>query len=310
MENSHITILGSNSAVSVNNRFPSGQVFSFGKNHILIDCGEGSQFRMDQYNVRKAKIDTILITHLHGDHVFGLPGLLTSFQLAGRTRKLTIFGPQPIKKYIDLNLGGIGHFISYPLEIVELENEDFEVDKLHLIFENNSIKIEAFHLYHRITCFGYKISEKPRRANISKEFIEQYAPNVDVIKSIINGADFTQSNGQIVANEDIMLQPVPIKSYAYCSDTMYHSPLANTLHGTTCIYHESTYLEHLSKQAAERGHSTAKEAGLIANGASAQKLILGHYSSRYIDTQPFKEEASATYSGEIILAKEGLVVEI
>ena len=154
---SSITILGSNSAISVYDRYPSGQVFSSKNSNVLIDCGEGTQFRMSQYGIKKSKIDAIFITHLHGDHVFGLPGLITSYQLAGRRKKLTIFGPQPIKKYLDLNLGGIGHFISFPLEIIEID-EALEKDALHEIYQDGNIKVEAFHLYHRVPCFGYKLS--------------------------------------------------------------------------------------------------------------------------------------------------------
>lgn len=304
-----VTILGSNSAVAVQDRFPSGQVFSTENSHVLIDCGEGTQFRMSQYGIKKSKIKAIFITHLHGDHVFGLPGLITSYQLAGRREKLTIFGPQPIKKYLDLNLGGIGHFISFPLKIIEID-EALEKDKLHPIFEDKSIKVEAFHLYHRITCFGYKISEKPKRPNISKEFIAKHSPSVEQINAILQGEDFVSDSGGKLMNQDITIpRPLP-QSYAYCSDTIFHEPLSEVLKGTTCIYHESTYLEYLKEQAAERFHSTAYQAGIIAEGASAQKLILGHYSSRYLELQPFADEAAKSFSGEIVLAKEGLCLEI
>ncbi len=309
MDKPHITVLGSNSAVSVHNRFPSGQVFSLGNMNVLIDCGEGSQFRMSQYKIKKSKIDVILITHLHGDHVFGLPGLVTSFQLSGRKKKLTIFGPKPIRKYLDLNLGGIGHFISFPLEIVEID-EELAKDELHPIFENNALKIEAFHLYHRITCFGYKISEKPKRPRISKDFITEHSPEVSAIKNILTGADYVTSSGEVIPNEDIIISPDTLTSYAYCSDTIFHEPLADVLQHTTAIYHESTYLNHYKEQAAERFHSTAEQAGIIAEGASAQKLILGHFSSRYKALEPFAEEAKTSFNGEVIIAKEGLVIEL
>jgi ribonuclease Z len=309
MNHTQVTILGSNSAVSVKDRFPSGQVFSSQNSHVLIDCGEGTQFRMSQYKIKRSKIKAIFITHLHGDHVFGLPGLVTSYQLAGRKDKLTIFGPKPIKKYLDLNLGGIGHFISFPLEIIELEDA-LEKDVLHPIYEDKFIEVEAFHLYHRITCFGYKISEKPKRPKISKEFIANHTPSVKQITAVLKGEDFTSDSGKKIKNQDIII-PVPLqKSYAYCSDTIFHEPLMDVLKGTTCIYHESTYLEHYKEQAAERFHSTALQAGIIANGASAQKLILGHYSSRYEDILPFAEEASNSFSGEIELAKEGKVITL
>ena len=309
MSNPNVFILGSNSAIAVQDRFPSGQVFSSQNSHILIDCGEGTQFRMSQYKIKKSKIKAIFITHLHGDHVFGLPGLITSYQLAGRRAKLTIFGPKPIKEYLDLNLGGIGHFISFPLEIIELD-EDLEKDKLHSIFEDGKITVETFHLYHRISCFGYKISEKSKRPKISKDFIAEHSPSIEQINSVLQGEDFITATGARLNNKDITVPRSLPKSYAYCSDTIFHKPLADVLKNTTCIYHESTYLEQYKEQAAERFHSTAYQAGIIAEGASAQKLILGHYSSRYKELQPFADEASKSFSGEIVLAKEGLSIDI
>ncbi len=309
MSSAHVTILGSNSAVSVFNRFPSGQVFTTEHSQYLIDCGEGTQFRMHQYGVKKSRIKAIFITHLHGDHVFGLPGLITSYQLSGRKEKLTVFGPQPIKKYLDLSLGGIGHFISFPLEIVEID-PNIPHEKFTEIYSDHRVKVEAFHLYHRISCFGYKFTEQEKRPKLNRDFLDTYQPDVASIKRILNGEDFYTDEGVKIAHEKCTQKPVLPTSFAYCSDTIFHEPLGELLENTSCIYHESTYLEPMKNQAAERYHSTAYQAGIIAELASAQKLILGHYSSRYKIIEEFAEEASKSYAGEIVLAVEGKCVEL
>lgn len=309
MHRSHVTILGSNSAVSVANRYPSGQVLQIGNQHILIDCGEGTQFRMSEYEVRKSKINTILITHLHGDHVFGLPGLLTSYQLQGRTNPLTILGPEPLKHYLDVCLGGIGHFINYPLEIREINKESVQQEQLLPIVEYPECTVEAFELVHRIECYGYKISEKPKKPKLRPDFLEHYKPDVHKIKQVLQGADFTTKNGEIISNEQCVF-PIEIpRSYAYCSDTLYLPKLMDILSKTTTIYHESTYLHDLQDKAVERYHSTALEAAKIAKGAGAEQLILGHFSSRYKDVQPFADEANQIFD-QVELAREGKVFYI
>ena len=309
MQTSNVTILGSNSAISVFDRFPSGQVLQVENHHILIDCGEGTQFRMSQYGIKKSKINTILISHLHGDHVFGLPGLLTSFQLAGRREPLTIYGPSPLQEYLDMNLGGTGHFIDYPLEIIELDKEDISGNGKMQIAEMNDCIIEAFELIHRIDCFGYKISEKPKKQKMRPEFLEQYNPDIKSIRAIKKGADYITNAGELVPNADCAFPAAMPRSYAYCSDTIFHIPLKEILLGTSTIYHESTYLQDLHDKAASRFHSTAKEAAEIAKGAEAEQLILGHFSSRYKDLEPFRNEAMTIFAN-VEIAVEGKVFQI
>lgn len=306
---SQVTILGSNSAVSVHDRFPSGQVVQIEEHQILIDCGEGTQFRMNDYGIKKSKINTILITHLHGDHVFGLPGLLTSYQLAGRKAPLTILGPKPIQKFLDINLGGTGHFIDYPLEIIELDFEDIKAQKLTEVLELKNACIEAFELVHRIDCIGYRVSEKTKPHKIRQEFLEKYNPTVREIKRVKKGLDYTLESGEVISNANCALPPEAPRSYAYCSDTLFHPPLMDILRGTTTIYHEATYLDELQSKARDRFHSTASEAGAVAKGAKAEQLILGHFSSRYKDLQPFKSEAEAVFK-PVKIAVEGKVFEI
>ena len=309
MQTSQVTILGSNSAISVFDRFPSGQVLQIENQHILIDCGEGTQFRMPQYGIKKSKINTILISHLHGDHVFGLPGLLTSYQLAGRREPLTIYGPAPLQDYLDMNLGGTGHFIDYPLEIIELDKEEIQEKGKIQIAELNDCVIEAFELIHRIDCFGYKISEKPKKQKIKQAFLDKYNPDVKSIRAIKEGADFITNLGELVPNLECAVPARLPRSYAYCSDTLFHMPLMDILIGTSTIYHESTYLHDLQDKAFSRFHSTAKEAAEIAKGAEAEQLILGHFSSRYKDLEPFRKEAMTVFP-KVEIAKEGESFEI
>lgn len=305
----NVTILGSNSAISVHGRFPSGQVLQIQEHHILIDCGEGTQFRMRDYGVKQSKINTILITHLHGDHVFGLPGLLTSYQLAGRQEALTILGPKPLQKFLDMNLGGTGHFIDYPLEIIELDLEDIRSEKLLEVLDLKYAQIEAFELIHRIDCIGYKISEKPKPYKVRKDFIEKYNPSVRDIKQIKKGSDYTLSTGELIPNELCAIAPESPRSYAYCSDTLFHPPLMNILKGTTTIYHESTYLNDLESKARDRFHSTSGQAGRIAAGAETEQLILGHFSSRYKDLLAFQKEAEEVFK-PVKIAIEGKIFDI
>lgn len=309
MSKPQVTILGSNSAISVFDRFPSGQVLEIDNEYILIDCGEGTQFRMDQYGIRKSKINTILITHLHGDHVFGLPGLLTSYQLAGRKAGLKIYGPAPIQEYLDINLGGTGHFIDYPLEIVELDFEELQSEGLVKIDSLKQCEIYAFELIHRIDCAGYLVKQKEKNRKIRKDFLEEHQPHVQAIKDIVAGKDFVRTDGEVISNENCTMPPEPPRSYAYCSDTIFHPPLKELLKGTTTIYHEATYLDDLREKAESRFHSTAIQAAEIARDAEAELLILGHFSSRYKDITVFKDEANRIFES-VEVAKEGLIFEI
>lgn len=303
---SEITILGSNSAISMYDRFPSGQFIQIEQDCILVDCGEGTQFRMDQFHVKKSKINTILITHLHGDHVFGLPGLLTSFQLLRRKEALTIFGPRPLQEYLDINLGRTGHFIDYPLHIVEIDSEEVEEKGIVEILKLRHCVIETFELKHRIPCYGYRISELRKENRIDKNFIEKYNPSIREIKSIKQGEDFISKEGKVIKNENCIILSQEPKSYAYCSDTIFLPKLIKILKGTSTLYHESTYLDDLREKAISRYHSTAYQAGEMARGIGVERLILGHFSSKYKDLGVFKAEAERIFEC-VEIAKEGRV---
>lgn len=296
---SNVTILGSNSAMPAFGRLPSSHYLQLLNHTFLIDCGEGTQFALYNQGLKKNKISKIFITHLHGDHLFGLPGLLTSFELSGRKEPLFIFGPAPIKKYIAVSLEGIGHQVSYSIEIQELTD-----DCKQLIYENEKMEIYSFPLIHRITCLGYLFKEKPKRRNIKREIIEKHKPTIEQIKALISGHDLRLSNGKIITNERCLEAAKKTRSYAYCSDTRYHEELVEHIEGVTTLYHEATYLDELQIQANERYHSTSKQAGKIAKLANVEQLIIGHYSSRYKDIEPFKIEAKTEFQN-VQLAKEG-----
>ena len=304
MENFLVQVLGSNSAMPAYGRKPSAHYISHENHHFLIDCGESTQFTMYDLGVKKSKISAVFITHLHGDHIFGLPGLLTSFELSGRTKPLTVYGPTPIKKYLEFNIHGVGHYMSYPLEIVELDDKNSQT-----IFSDDHMEVTSFPLEHRVPCIGYHFQEKKERRNIRKDIIEKYDLTVDQIKTLIGEEDVLLSDGTIVTPEKSLHDLHEMVSYAYCSDTKYTESILPFIENTTLLYHESTYLQELSEQARERYHSTAMEAASIAKQANVRSLLLGHFSSRYKDIEPFKKEANSIFP-HVILAKEGLEINL
>lgn len=301
---SKVTILGSNSAMPAFGRLPSAHYLQISNHTFLIDCGEGTQFTLYNLGLKRSRISKVFITHLHGDHLFGLPGLLTSFELSGRKDDLTIYGPAPLKDYIKVSLEGTGHHLSYKISIHELTDEG-----MNMIFEDAQVEVYSFPLQHRITCVGYLFKEKPKRRNIKKSIIEAYNPTIDEIKNLIAGQDLKLSNGETILREDCLeLMRMP-RSYAYCSDTKYDEALVQYIEGVTTLYHETTYLDEFENQAAERYHSTSKQAARIAKLAKVEQLIVGHFSSRYKNINPFKVEAESIFN-PVLLAKEGLCFEI
>lgn len=301
---SNVTILGSNSAMPAFGRLPSSHYLQLIHETFLIDCGEGTQFTLYNLGLKRSKISKIFITHLHGDHLFGLPGLLTSFELSGRKEPLYVYGPAPLKEYIRINVDGVGHRLSYPLIVTELTDEGKQ-----LIVEDEKIEVYSFPLIHRITCVGYLFKEKPKRRNIKKAMIQQYNPSIEQIKALLQGDDLRLSNGEVIKREDCLESAQRPRSYAYCSDTKYYEGMAEYIEGVSTLYHESTYLHEFESQAIERYHSTSIQAARMANLANVEQLILGHFSSRYKNVTPFKEEAMTLFPN-VLLAKEGRNITI
>lgn len=286
-----LTILGCSSAVPVHGRFLSSQILDVGGRLILIDCGEGTQFRLVDFRISKNKIENILISHLHGDHIFGLPGLINSMNLAGRNKSLNIFGPIGLENYLNnVFEASYSHSLGFELFIHQVDHTVYSK-----ITENENLKIYAFPLEHRIPTIGYKIVEKQSFKNIRPESISKYNLNFNQIREAKIGKDLYLKNGEVIKNNDLTFDLKKSRSYAYCSDTRYNEKIVAYIQNIELLYHEATYLKELKDKAKERFHSTAIEAATIAKKSNAKKLILGHYSSRYKNLEPLLREAKTVF---------------
>lgn len=295
----NLTILGCHSATPTATAHPTSQVLEMKGHMFLIDCGEGSQMQLRKYKVKFSRIRHIFISHLHGDHFFGLPGLISTFLLLGREAELHIYGPKGIKEAILLLLKLGKAYTNYPLYFHELASNSPE-----LIFEDDKLTVETIPLKHRVYTNGFLFKEKldDRKLNIDAA----RASNIDLsyYNKIKQGFDVKNREGKLIPNKDITVDPPPPKSYAYCSDTVYYPEIIQQIQGTSVLYHESTFLEEHSHLCDKTKHSTAKEAATIARSANVGTLILGHYSGRYRNLELFKSEAQEIFEN-VELAEDG-----
>jgi ribonuclease Z len=286
-----LTILGSNSAVPANGRYTTSQVLQVKNKLYLIDCGEGTQLRLTEANItRRERIEQIFISHLHGDHIFGLPGLLTSFSLNNRKAPLTIYSPAGLQEMIETILKYTYSHLSYDLKFVVVPT-DVSVQ----VFDNKDITVSTIPLDHRIPATGYLFREKDKVRNILPEKIKEYSIHYSKINAIKQGGNFTTADGKVITHEELTKAPSAPRSFAFCSDTTYQESIVPIIKGVDLLYHETTYLDEARESAAKYGHSTAKEAATIAKMAGVKKLICGHYSSRYGDLKPLEEEAKSIF---------------
>ncbi len=292
-----VTILGNNSAVPAHDRHPTAQVLQTLDHTFLIDCGEGTQMQMDAYKIRRNKINHIFISHLHGDHYFGLIGLLTSLGLNHRNHDLHIYSPEPLKEIIDLQLNVSNANLPYYLHFHHLTNDE-------IIFEDKKIIVECFNVNHRIECWGFLFREKKNLRKIDPEKIKKYKIPSSFYESLHEGKDFITEQNEVIKNEMLTTEVTAPKSYAYCADTAYFEPIVEKIKQVDLLYHESTYLHVLEKKAADRFHSTAKQAAIIAKKAGVKKLLIGHFSSMYENLDVFKIEACEVFENTD-LAEEG-----
>lgn len=299
-----LTLLGTNSAVPTADRFTTAQVLDVQSNAYLIDCGEGAQIRMHQFKVRKGKINAVFISHLHGDHINGLVGFLNSLALNNRTTPLNIFAPEGLEKLVDISLTLVGSTFPYPCIF-----HTIDTTQSALIYEDKHIEVYTIPLVHRVPTSGFLFKEKSRGRKIIADRIEAYNVPFSEIKAIKAGADWESPDGTIIANHLLTSEATPVRSYAYCSDTAYTESILPIIKGVDLLYHEATYCEDASALAGERGHSTAREAATIAKLADVKQLILGHYSSRYKDLNPFLEEAQSIFPN-VVLGQDGMKLEI
>lgn len=303
MKRFEVTLIGVNSAIPVNDRHPSSQIVNYNGSLILIDCGEGTQTRLTRYGVKRMKIEHILISHLHGDHVYGLPGLLTSFALYGRTDKIVLHGPIGIKRYIETILECSEAFLPYTLEIIE-----YDTLVPHEVSLMEGLRLNTFPLDHRIPTMGFRLEEDVWERNIDPQAIRNHSLSIDEIKRIKKGEDIVRSDG-VIRSEACLFPKSRSRSYAYCSDTAYDIRIIPHIRDVDVLYHETTYLSDLQELATKRKHSTLGDAIRIAELSCSKRLVSGHYSSRYTDLSVFREAGLAGFDG-FVLGEEGLVIEV
>ena len=299
-----VQILGCGSALPTTKHNPSSQLVDVNGKLFMIDCGEGTQLQVRKVGARLGKLHSIFISHLHGDHLFGLPGLISTLGLLGRTADLTIYAHQELEQFLTPMLNFFCKQLSYKVRLVLLKRKGY-----NLIYENRSICIYSFPLKHRIATSGFLIKEKEKLRHIKREMIDFYKIPIREINNIKSGADFTTTEGEVIPNERLTTPPTPSRSYAYCSDTAYDESIVPHINGVDLLYHEATFAESEIIRAEKTGHSTARQAGEIAKQAKVKKLIIGHYSSRYNDLNPLLEEASAVFPNTE-LAYEGKIIEL
>lgn len=299
-----LTILGCYAATPRTFTNPTSQVLEINNEFFLIDCGEGTQVELRRNKVKFGRIKHVFISHLHGDHFYGLIGLISTFMLLKREAELHIYGPKGIKEIITLQLKLSKSWTSYPLYFHELSSSEPEV-----ILETNKVIVETIPLDHRVYTNGFLFREKPGDRKLLMEEVEKYQIDVAYYKGIKKGKDAVLDDGTIIPNEKLTSSPDPTKSYAYCSDTAYSPAIVPQIRKVTALYHESTFLEQHAYLAAPTKHSTAREAAAIARAAEVSKLILGHYSTRYDSIQVFKEEAEEIFP-HIELSDDGKVIDL
>lgn len=286
-----VTILGAGAAVPTLTRGTTAQFVNCHQRHILIDCGEATQLQFRKFNVKFQKLDIILISHLHGDHVFGLPGLISTMQLLGREHSLRIIGPKNIKKFLTEQFEHVGIYRGFPIEFVEIEPEHSGT-----VFEDNCLEIDTFPLDHRLQTQGYRISEKPGKRRLDKVAFEKKDVSVAYINKLLEGEDIEDNEGKSVRSDDVTYPPKPTKSYAYCSDTAFNPSIIPHIKGCDLLYHEATFTDKDAERASKTYHTTAKQAATIALKADAKRLVMGHFSARYRDTAKHIEEASTIFT--------------
>ncbi len=294
-----ITVLGSSSATPAYNRNPSAQMINLNEHFYLVDCGEATQNQLNKFKIKSAKIDTIFISHLHGDHYLGLVGLLSTLHLNGRTKTMTIVGPPELKDIIDLQLKVSETQLRFPIDF-----RPTQVDYTEVVFQNNDVIVETIILNHRIPTTGFVFKEVARKRKINTEKLTEYDIPLEYIPLLKNGIDYCDKFGRTIANAELTFAPKAPRSYAYCSDTIYTEHFLDQIEGVDCLYHEATFLHELIDRAKETFHTTALQAGTIAKKANVKQLMIGHFSARYKELDLLLAEAKTAFNNTV-LAVEG-----
>ena len=297
-----VTILGNNSAIPAFDRHPTSQVVTMNDQLFLIDCGEGTQMQFSHYKIRRSRINHIFISHLHGDHYFGLIGLLTSYALLSRNTDLHLYASPPLIQILNMQLDVAKTVFPYSLIFHPIEKEGLLVD-------DNKFTVECFATKHRIECWGFIFRERKKPRRINKEVIHEYDIPATFYERLKEGENYTTKKGTVISNEIVTIASSPAKSYAFAADTIYHEPIIEKVKGVTMLYHEATYLKDQEERALARYHCTTVQAAEIARKAGVEKLLIGHFSSKYEILDEFLREAASVFPNTQ-LAVEGATFRI
>ena len=297
-----VTILGNNSAVPAFDRHPTSQVVTLDGNNYLVDCGEGTQIQMINYKIRRGKISHIFISHLHGDHYFGLIGLINSFGLLNHQQELHVFGPSPLKEIIELQLKVAETNLPFQLHL-------HTITQAATLLESERITVKCFRTNHRIECYGFVFTEKRQPRKLLPEKAKEFEIPSSFYDRLKNGEDYMRKDGVLIKNEQVTEQAEQGKVYAFCADTKYDESIIPHIEGADMIYHETTYLDNLRERAEARFHSTTRQAAMIAQKAGVKKLLIGHFSSKYDTLEEFEMEAQEVFPNTE-LALEGVAYKV
>jgi len=299
----NLTILGCYAATPRTITNPTAQVLEIRNRLFLIDCGEGTQVQLRKNKIRFSKINHIFISHLHGDHFYGLVGLVSTFMLLNRTTDLHVYGPKGIEEVIKLQLKLSNSWTNYGLYFHELIS-----DKSEIIYEDDKVFVKTIPLKHRVYTNGFLFQEKVGDRKLNLDAVQNFEIDPCYYQKIKNGKDITLEDGRVIENEKLTFDPIPTKSYAFCSDTAYNEDIIPIIENADLLYHESTFLDSEEQLAGKTMHCTAKQAAKIALKANVKQLVLGHYSTRYDNINLFKEEALTLFP-EVLLADDGVSFE-
>jgi ribonuclease Z len=304
MEQMHLTVLGCNSALPTIRNFQTSQLLNLREKQFMIDCGEGAQIRLRQLKLKTTRLNHIFISHLHGDHCFGLIGIISSLGLLGRTADLVIHAYPDLEKLlqpqIDYYCAEIGYKVLF---------EPLNPRQHTLLYEDRTVKVFSIPLKHRVPTCGFLFEEKERERHIIREMMDFYHIPIKEIARIKQGADFVTPEGELITNERLTISPAPAKRYAYCSDTAYSEKIIPWIEGVDLLYHEATFSQADIARAKETCHSSARQAAEIAKAAGVKQLLIGHFSARYDYPQLLLDEAQAVFPNTI-LAFDGLQIDV
>ena len=304
MEPFEIHILGCGSALPTTRHNASSQIIKIGNKQFMVDCGEGTQVQLRKYHIHFSFINHIFISHLHGDHCFGLIGLISTFGLLGRTAPLHIYADAKLEELMKPQIEFFCKGMNFPLFF-----HSIDATKHQIIFEDNTVTVETLPLNHRIPCCGFLFREKPKKRHLLGDVANFYNIPAYMRQSIKEGADYTTPDGDIVPNSRLTKEADPSRSYAYCSDTAPCNGNNEHLKGVDLLYHEATFADSEKERAAQTFHSTARQAAQVASNAGVKRLLIGHYSSRYEALDTLISEAREIFPATTAI-KEGDVIKI